>query len=180
MGRWAVRLVHAGAQLLCALAAVCLTVMMAITVTDVVLRAINPAWRLRGVVDVVELSLVWMIFTALPIIILTDAQVRVDLVDRLLPRLRRPLIAIGAIATFAYLAGVGSQIITPALDAREFRDVTMDLRISKFYHWMAIWIGVAAALVASLVVALSALFGARAVPVPDAAGPDDDGGGHER
>lgn len=128
-----------------------LVFIMMVTVTDVVARAINPGWRIFGVFDMVEFSLAWMIYISIALAFLVRAQIVVDLLDTLSSV---PLaIALRVLASALALAAVvltGLQTITPAFDALDWGERTLDLGIQKFWYWTAIWFGLAASAVTIL------------------------------
>jgi len=47
----------------------------------------------------------------------------------------------GGVLTFVYLAVMGWQMIEPARDKIDFGDVTLDLGIPKYIHWIPILLG---------------------------------------
>jgi TRAP-type C4-dicarboxylate transport system permease small subunit len=142
------------AALLAALAVLCLGFMMLITVADVVLRTLDPNWRIFGMLDYVEFSLAWLIFLAIPIAVLERRMIAVDVVDTVAgPGVRRALRGFALILTLAAFGLLASQIVAPALDMREWGETTLDLRLPKFWYWLAIWTGVGAAIVATLLTA---------------------------
>ena len=134
-------------------ASLALAFLMLITVTDVVLRAINPAWRLFGVLDYVEFSLDWVIFLAIPVALFRGKLIVVDLIDNLV--LSRVLHHVGIALTLIALLALSSQVIRPALAMLEWEDRTLDLGILKFWYWVPIWLG----LLLSSLVALVKLTG---------------------
>lgn len=136
------------AAALVAAASVALVFLMGITVADVVLRAMNPAWRLLGTLDYVEFSLDWVIFLAIPAALFRGELIVVDLLDNVVRT--RILQKIGLALTFLALVAMGSQVIRPALAILEWQERTFDLGILKFWYWMPIWIGLALSSVALL------------------------------
>lgn len=156
------------AALLAALAVVCLGFMMLITVADVVLRALDPNWRIFGMLDYVEFSLAWLIFLAIPIAILERRMIAVDVVDAVAgPAVRRALRGFAMLLTLAAFGLLASQVVAPALDMREWGETTLDLRLPKFWYWLAIWTGVGAAIVATLLTAPAELAADQPDPRPD-------------
>ena len=139
------------AAALAAAAGVFLVFIMLITVTDVVARALNPVWRIFGVFDMVEFSLAWMIYISIALAFLVRAQIVVDLLDTI--RSVPLAIALRVLAAALSLTAVvltGFQTITPALDALDWGEKTLDLGIQKFWYWTAIWFGLAASVVTIL------------------------------
>lgn len=145
---FAQRLSKVIAAALVAAASVALVFLMGITVADVVLRAMNPAWRLLGTLDYVEFSLDWVIFLAIPAALFRGEIIVVDLLDNVVRT--RILQKIGFALTFLALVAMGSQVIRPALAILEWQERTFDLGILKFWYWMPIWIGLALSSVALL------------------------------
>ena len=136
------RLVGILAAALTGAAALCLVAMMGVTVADVALRAIDPTWRIFGVLDYVELSLAWLVYLGIAAATLTGAHVVVDAVDSIAsPRLRGLLATLGAVALAAAFALALMQTIQPALDAREWGERTLDLGWPTFWYWCAVWAG---------------------------------------
>ena len=122
-------------------------------VADVLLRAIDPEWRIFGMLDYVEFSMAWLVFLAIPVALFQGRAVTVDLIDHY--DLKGWLIRIGAVLTVLTLLLLVSQIIRPALDVLEWGEETFDLGIPKFYYWLSIWVGLGFACLAA---ALEALF----------------------
>lgn len=139
------------ATVLSAVAGVFLVAVMAITVTDVVARAIDPAWRILGVFDLVEFALAWMVYVSIALAFLTRSQIAVDLVDTLrsMP-LRVALRGLAVALSLGALILTGLQTITPALDALDWGEVTLDLGLPKFWYWIAVWFGLGASVLAIL------------------------------
>lgn len=151
---WRRRIVRALAATAETVAALCLAFMMLMTVADVTLRAIDPAWRIFGMLDYVEFSLDWMIFLAIAVTMLTRAWVAVDLIDNLLAGTARALLRlIGLAIALAATVLMGLQTITPGLEALEWGDRTLDLGLPKFWYWLAIWVGLGLAAIGALLVA---------------------------
>lgn len=139
------------ATVLAAVAGVFLLFVMGITVTDVIARALNPAWRIFGVFDLVEFALAWMIYVSIALAFLTRSQIVVDLLDavRSVP-LRLTLRTLALALSLGALILTGLQTITPALDALDWGETTLDLGILKFWYWTAVWFGFAASVIAVL------------------------------
>jgi TRAP-type C4-dicarboxylate transport system permease small subunit len=124
--------------------------MVALTVTDVVLRAVLNR-PIHGALELVELMLAWSIFAALPAVFLRDQNVVVDVVDHALPRAVPPLRRGAAVASFIVLAAMGWYMIPRAVDILEFGDVTSDLSIPRIWYWIPALVGVFASAAAALV-----------------------------
>jgi len=141
-------------DVLAGLAVLALGFMMLITVADVVLRAVDENWRIFGMLDYVEFSLAWLVYLAIAVAVLERKMIVVDVVDTVMgPAARRALRAFAVLLTFAAFALLATRIVTPALEIREWGETTLDLEIPKFWYWIAIWTGIAAAIVAVLLTA---------------------------
>ena len=153
MTRWS------GPQLLCgallAVAVAALVVMTAGTVLDVFTRYAVKS-PLRGMIDLVESTLVLVVFLALPECFRRHEQVTVDVVDHLWgARTVAVLKLVGALASLAFLALLAYTGVQPFLDALKFGDRKPDLPVPIFMLLGAIEL----ALVASMVVVLTQLRG---------------------
>jgi TRAP-type C4-dicarboxylate transport system permease small subunit len=131
-------------------AAVFALAMVAITVADVVLRAVLNR-PIHGALELVELALAWCIFTALPAVFLRDENVVVDVVDHAAPRAVPFLRRAAAIVSLVVLAAMGWYMVPRAVDILEFGDVTSDLSIPRILYWIPALVGVFAAAAAALV-----------------------------
>lgn len=129
-------------------ASVCLAFLMLVVVADVSLRAINPDWRITGMLDYVEFSLNWLVFLAIPLALLKKQIVTVDLVNA--PNLVAFLKPAGLVLTVMILILLATQIVRPALDTLEWGETTLDLGILKFYYWIAVWVGIGLSCIAAL------------------------------
>lgn len=147
------------AAVLATAASLCLLFLMLIVVFDVTVRAIDPTWRLVGMVDYVEFSLAWLIYLAIPMSILAGQVIVVDLIDQYIRP--RPLVIAGLVLTGGLVALTGYQTITPALDALDWGDRTLDLGWPKFWYWIAIWVGLGLSALAALIAMLSDDKGAK-------------------
>lgn len=123
-------------------AAVFLIAMMMISVADVSLRAAFDV-PIFGTFDLVELFLVASVFLAIPATFLREEHIVVDVIDHVAPaRLIAGLRWTGTVLTLAFLILMLSQMIEPARDKIEFGEVTLELSIPKYVHWIPILIGV--------------------------------------
>jgi TRAP-type C4-dicarboxylate transport system permease small subunit len=139
---------------LCGLiAAVFLAAMMLLTVADVTLRA---AFNLpiRGVYELIELLLAGTFFIALPAVFLRNEQIIVNVIDGFAPRAVPLLERCSYLLAVVMLGLMAWQGWIAATDAIEFHDVTADLGISRIWHWIALLVGIVAAAIASLAMAL--------------------------
>jgi TRAP-type C4-dicarboxylate transport system permease small subunit len=136
------------------IAALFLAVMLVLTVADVTLRAaVNLP--IRGVYDLVELLLAAMFFVALPCVFLRDENIVVNSIDDLAPRLVPILKRFAELLAFVILVVLAWQGFLEARDSYEFRDVTADLGLPRYWHWLAVLTGLIGGAVAALVMALS-------------------------
>ena len=135
------------------LAATCLSAMLLLTVADVTLRA---AFNLpiRGVYDLVELLLAGTFFFALPCVFLRDENILVNSIDDLAPRLVPLLKHAAEMLSVVVLAIMAWQGWIAASDSYAFHDVTADLGLPRYWHWMTLLIGVITAGLAALAMAL--------------------------
>ncbi len=134
-------------------AAVFLTAMLLLTVVDVTLRAVMNA-PLRGVYEIVELLLTATFFLALPCVFLRDENIVVNAVDDFAPRAVAPLKRAAALLAVVVLVVMAWQGVIAARDSFEFNDVTADLGLPKFWHWLALLVGVITSAIAALAMAL--------------------------
>ena len=150
MSRWRER-----CSLACgAMAAVFLAAMMLITVADVTLRA-TLNLPIRGGYELVELFLVATFFLALPCVFLRDENIVVNAMDDVAPRLVPVFKRAAALLAVVILAVMAWQGLIAARDSLEFNDVTADLALPKFWHWLALLAGVIASAIAALAMAFT-------------------------
>lgn len=109
--------------------ALSLCVMMLGTDWDIVSRQLFGR-PLEGVVELVEITVLATAMLGLPEAFLRDEQIRVDLVDAVLPeRLLRALQGVGLLLSILFLALLAVNVVQPMLDARDFGDVKYDLGV---------------------------------------------------
>lgn len=131
-----------------AAASLCLLFMMGVVVVDVVARALNPAWRLFGTLDLVEFSLDWTICLSIAAALFARQVIAVDLVDRY--DHKGVLRLAGGALLLTILVVMGWQTIRPALNVLEWGEQTFDLGLPKFWYWIAIWVGLGLSVLAML------------------------------
>ena len=136
------------------MAAVFLAAMMLITVADVTLRA-TLNLPIRGGYELVELFLVATFFLALPCVFLRDENIVVNAMDDVAPRLVPVFKRAAALLAVVILAVMAWQGLIAARDSLEFNDVTADLALPRFWHWLALLTGVIASAIAALVMAFT-------------------------
>jgi TRAP-type C4-dicarboxylate transport system permease small subunit len=137
-----------------AMAAVFLTAMMLITVADVTLRA-TLNLPIRGAYELVELLLAATFFLALPCVFLRDENILVNAIDDFAPRLVPVFKRAAALLAVVVLAVMAWQGLIAARDSLEFNDVTADLALPRFWHWLALLVGVIGAAIAALAMAFA-------------------------
>ena len=126
------RLVESADRSLTGLGATALLLMTLWTVVDVLTRYVL-ARPLRGSIDLVESTLVLVVFLALPQCFRLDEQVTVDVVDHLVgQRTLAALKLLAALATMLFLLLLGVTGIRPLLDAWQFGDRKPDLPVPIF------------------------------------------------
>jgi TRAP-type C4-dicarboxylate transport system permease small subunit len=135
------------------IAAAFLTAMLVLTVIDVTLRStINLP--IRGVYDVIEFLLAAMFFVALPCVFLRDENIVVNTIDDLMPRLVPTLKRLAELLAFIVLVVLAWQGFLEARISYEFHDVTADLALPRYWHWLAVLTGLIGGATAALAMAL--------------------------
>ncbi len=120
------------------LASACIFVMMALTFVDVVSRKLLFT-SVPGSVEVTELLMLVLIFSALPLTSLRGEHVFFDLLDNLLPRrLRRVQAALSNAFCALLLAGASWLVFQRAQRTAEYGDITAQLQIGiAQFHYLA-------------------------------------------
>ena len=132
----------------------CLVLMMLVTILDVTMRTLLNE-LLLGSVELVQFTLVAVVFLAFPETFLRDQHITVDVLDQTVsPSLLKRLRMLAAIATLILIAVMAWRTISPALDTIAIGDLTSDLQMSLFWYWLPVVIGSIAAAVTVLVVLL--------------------------
>jgi TRAP-type C4-dicarboxylate transport system permease small subunit len=123
-----------------------------------------------GVVDIMELSLVALIFIAMPGVFLRDENVTVDVIDQIVSRkVRVALRFFGLILTLGFLVMMLVEMMEPAMDKYTETEFTMTLEIDRFIHWMPILFGFVFSIIATIwVIFLYARHGVPRDPILDA------------
>ncbi|MCC2098907.1 MAG: TRAP transporter small permease [Hyphomicrobiales bacterium] len=104
-----------------------------------------------GVIDVMELALVFFIFIAMPAIFLRDENVVVDVIDNLVPATYlRILKSVALLIVLFYLGATLYEMIPQAAEKYNSYEMTMTLGIHKFIYWAPILFGFAASFLAVL------------------------------
>jgi TRAP-type C4-dicarboxylate transport system permease small subunit len=134
-------------------AAVFLTAMMLLTVADVALRATFNL-PIRGVYDLVELLLAGTFFLAMPAVFLRDENILVNAIDDLTPRAVPVLKRIAELFALVIFTVIAWQGVIAARDTYLFNDVTSDLGLPRYWHWIVLLIGVIGSAIAAAVMAV--------------------------
>jgi TRAP-type C4-dicarboxylate transport system permease small subunit len=130
------------------LAGLVLLGMMLAVMADVIVRTIDPGMRFSGMLDMVEFSLDWVIFLAIPAALFAVPPIVVDLIDRVAPG---PILTrLGQALTAGCLLVMGLAAIRPALAMLEWQERTFGLNILKFWYWMPIWLGLGLGCIAAI------------------------------
>jgi TRAP-type C4-dicarboxylate transport system permease small subunit len=140
-----------------------LIAMMLATTADVVLRAaVNQP--IRGVVDMVEITMLLVVFLGLPDAFLRGEQVTVDVIDHLASRrVVATLRVAGAVLSALFLALLATNIVQPLLDAWRFGDRKADLPVPLYPLVALVLVCLVTSLVAMVLVTLRESLAARAV-----------------
>jgi len=147
-------IVGAAARFLTRVAAVFLLAMMMINVVDVGLRSTINA-PIFGTYEIVEFMLAAVAFLAIPEAFLRDQHITIELIDQVVPpRVVDALRAFGTLAALVFVGLLAWHMIQPARDYIEFNEITMDLQLPLIWKAALIITGVAAAIVAALVLFL--------------------------
>jgi len=148
------------ARIFTMLGAVALAVMMICTTYDVIARAAFGQ-PLHGVVDITEIMVLGVALLGLPEVCLRDEQIRVDILDDLVPAtLLKGLKLLGVTATIAFLALLLANIVRPMLDAYRFGDIKADTGFPVYLSFALIFICLLAAALTTLT-GLARLVGAN-------------------
>ncbi len=148
-------------------AAGALAAMMLLTVADVLLRAIDPNWRIPGVVEIVVLVFAFSVFLAIAATFVLEQNIVVSLVDSALSRPLARALAVGTgTGTLVYLGMLIAQGFVNAQEAVKYDDQTMQLALPIALFWVAILIGFTVAFAAELLLLVKA-------------GPSEDGPGKD-
>ena len=136
--------------------------MMIVTALDISMR--NTLNQLvPGSVELVELTIVLVVFLALPETFLRREQITVDAIDQFVsPRWAAILRAAAALSTLALLATMVARMFPQAIDTLVIGDLTTDLQISLFWYWLPILVGGCASILSMLAVSIAELKAAAA------------------
>lgn len=132
------------------LGAIALVVMMLCTTYDVVARAAFER-PLHGVVDITEIMVLGVALLGLPEVCLRDEQIRVDILDGLVPAgVLVGLKLIGATATIAFMAVLLLNVAQPMFDAYRFGDIKADTGFPVYLLYVLIFFSLLAATLTTL------------------------------
>jgi len=134
------------------IAALFLAAMLLLTVADVTLRAVFNL-PIRGVYDLIELLLAATFYIALPCVFLRDENIVVNSIDDLAPRWVQTLKRIAELLAAVILVVLAWQGLIEARDSYEFQDVTADLGLPRYWHWLAVLGGLLGGALAALAMA---------------------------
>ncbi|WP_108610608.1 TRAP transporter small permease [Aminobacter sp. MSH1] len=119
-----------------------LFIMMMILVVDSFLRNVLNK-PVLGSLEVVEITLVFVVFFGLPESLKKGEQIIVDVADELFNRsIVSVLVVAGNVAMFLLLALLAWFMFEPAYDSFRFKDVKPEVGLPLYWLWIAIYIGV--------------------------------------
>ena len=143
------------------LSALALVVMMSATVVDVLMANLFRR-PIVGVFDLVETTLVLVVFLGLPATFLANTHIAVDVIDLVTsPTTVARLKIVARLLSFVFLAFLAWQMINPAHDAFKFGERKQELGLPLYVLWIPMIFGIAA----SALMVLLSLFG-REPPSP--------------
>jgi TRAP-type C4-dicarboxylate transport system permease small subunit len=124
-------------------ASIALVAMMLVVVADVALRFIFNT-PVRGAYDLVSVFLLIMVFFGIGPVIARNAEILIDLFDRVAPAtliifLRRT----AAIGTLAVVFFLGWSMVDPAFDAYRYGGNSLELGFPVWWLWVVAFIGLA-------------------------------------
>ncbi|MFO1414294.1 MAG: TRAP transporter small permease [Burkholderiales bacterium] len=148
------RALEVAVQLSFAVSALALLVMVFVLVADVAMA--NLLRRpISGTFDVVETTLVFLVFLGFPITFLRGGHIAVDIIDHVVsPETVRRLKVLAWVITLAFLVFFAWQMTYPALDAFRFGERKQELGLPLWVLWLPMIFGIglsAATLVAVLI-----------------------------
>lgn len=144
-------------------AALALSVSVAVTATDIILRrTINMP--VTGVVDITQLSVMWAAFLSIPVAFHLDNHISVVmLTNRFSPEGKRWVYAVAAVASSVLLIVACAMAAVQALHEYESSDRSMILGIPLVWYWLPVVLGFALSSACALGRALEYLFLKHAV-----------------
>lgn len=134
-------------RVLVGVASAALATMTLWTLVDVITRQLLSS-PLKGTIDLVEATLVLVVFLALPAVLERDEQVTVDVLDHMIgARWVAWIKRLASLLMFVFLAVLGYAGLTPLADAWRFGDHKPDLPIPIHALLAAIEVAIAISLV---------------------------------
>jgi TRAP-type C4-dicarboxylate transport system permease small subunit len=131
-----------------------LATMMLVTVADVCLRGMF-GMPIKGVVDMVEITMLLVVFLGLPEAFLRNEQIVVDVVDSLLPQPVLAVVkAVGAVLSMAFLSLLAFNLWRPLLDAYRFGDRKADFPVPLYPLIGIVLFSIVCSLIAMLLIAI--------------------------
>lgn len=132
------------------IASVALVAMMVVVVADVALRFIFNT-PMRGAYDLVSAFLLIMVFFGIGPVIAHNAEILIDLFDRVAPapvlHFFRRSAAVGTLAVVLFL---GWSMVSPAFDAYRYGGNSLELGFPIWWLWVVAFIGLAGIIWCSL------------------------------
>jgi len=129
-------------------AGVSLTIMMLVTVADVFLRNVFDK-PIYGSVELVQTTLVYMVFLGIPETFVRGGHVTVDIADHLFsPRVINWFRAFARLFSLIFLATMLWTMWERARDAYAFGDTTSDLTIPLIAFWAPMLLGALCSVIA--------------------------------
>lgn len=126
-----------------ALAVLGLVIMMLASVADVVMANLFNR-PLTGTFDLVETTLVFVVFLGFPATFVSNGHIAVDVVDMLVsPRTVKRLKRFAVVISLVCLVFLAWQMINPAMDAYRFGEKKQELGIPNWVLWVPMIFGIA-------------------------------------
>ena len=142
------------AQVCTVLAAIALLVMVAALVMDVVMSNLFRR-PIVGMFDLVESTLVVLVFLGFPATFLHSGHIAVDVVDHFVsPRAVARLKWLAALVSLGFLVFLAWQMVGPALDAWRFGERKQELGLPLWALWIPMILGVVLSAVALAAVSI--------------------------
>ncbi|SFK23803.1 TRAP transporter small permease [Celeribacter neptunius] len=118
-----------------------------------VLTGLITGRPVSGVYEIVETCLAFTIFLAVPEIFRIEGNIRIDLIDYVVPRpVLRLIRAIARVLTFGFALLISVAVLSPFRDAIMFGDTKYETGIPVWFIWLPIVIGSAFATLATVFV----------------------------
>ena len=133
------------------LAATALLILMGVTVADVVLRY---AFRspVRGSYDIVESMLLIFVFNGIAAAFFGRRHIVIDLIDALAgKRGTAVLVRVADVLSVVCIGVIMWAMITPMIQAYQYHDIKMELRLPIYTLWVAALVGLTGTLFCAVV-----------------------------